>query len=121
MHKRKRKHSHCQDCGAGIGETHFDGCGIERCLRCGGQKLSCSCEKSQLSETPRQVWSGEWPFVKECRELNLWSKPKPNGLGWVKCNKSDPEASEDLNALYTDFVWDCKTLSWKPRKEKKNA
>jgi len=49
-------------------------------------------------------WTGEWPGKKECREFGWYSKWSDNG-GWIECNKDDPEASENLNRLYTDAVW----------------
>ncbi len=110
--RKRREQRHCPDCGVEIGEVHLDGCDVERCLRCGGQKLSCGCKKRELTSTPRQVWSGEWPGLKECRELNLWCKSNPNGVGWVKCDRNDPEATEDLNALSVECFWDRKTMSW---------
>jgi len=39
-------------------------------------------------------------------ELNLRCKESPNGRGWVKCDKEDPEAREDLNILGVIGKWD---------------
>jgi len=36
----------CHDCGARTGEFHLQGCDMEQCPRCGGQFISCDCEKS---------------------------------------------------------------------------
>lgn len=34
----------CHDCGAIKGEFHVDGCDVERCPGCGGQRFNCACE-----------------------------------------------------------------------------
>lgn len=35
--------SQCRDCACTIGELHVHGCCVERCARCGGQAISCTC------------------------------------------------------------------------------
>jgi len=107
----------CHDCGAKPGELHKPGCDTERCPACGGQALTClntspccgkiiaSCCGEVIKEEELIPWTGIWPGVEECREFGWYSKFKPKEGGWLKCNKDDPEASEDLNRLYVDAVW----------------
>lgn len=33
----------CGDCGVAVGGSHHLGCGVERCPRCGGQRIGCDC------------------------------------------------------------------------------
>lgn len=34
----------CHDCAVIKGEIHVDGCDVERCAGCGGQRFGCDCE-----------------------------------------------------------------------------
>jgi hypothetical protein len=98
----------CNDCGVAVDEYHQDGCDVERCPVCGGQYISCDCDYD-CNESPekRIKWNGEWPGKKECREFGWYSK-FVEGKGWVKCPKEDPKATEDLNRLAIEAVWDVK-------------
>lgn len=92
----------CGSCGTKPGSLHVYGCSVERCPRCGGQKISCHCvyefnniEWRDLEDTRpdlynngptdemyetwdatwkarRIQWSGEYPGLVECRELGFW-------------------------------------------------
>jgi hypothetical protein len=33
----------CRDCGCALGQIHVDPCCVERCARCLGQRIPCSC------------------------------------------------------------------------------
>lgn len=93
----------CPDCGVAPGALHLDRCDVERCPCCGGQFFSCACDgKSSMARWP---WTGEWPGVRECREFG-WYARLVRGQGWVACAADHPEATEDLNRLLSDAVWD---------------
>jgi len=40
----------CHDCGIinKLGNLHHFGCDVERCPKCGGQLISCSCKKEAI-------------------------------------------------------------------------
>jgi len=100
----------CPDCGVKPGELHKPGCDVERCPECGGQLISSACK----SVRPREPWTGEWPNVQACRDLNLWCKWSGTS-GWVPCLKEDPERREDLNTLVIQYRFDPDTKTWKKR------
>lgn len=98
----------CRDCGVAIGQPHTPYCDVPRCQVCGWQRLQCEMEHQHPTEVP-VIWTGQWPGELECQELGLWSKWTDHG--WEKCDKDDPDAGEDLNALAElhalgKLVWD---------------
>lgn len=94
----------CHDCAVAPGAYHKPGCDVERCPLCGGQMITCGCDHGNLKEKDLLPWTGIWPGEEECIKFGFWCK---GGLGgWIKCDKSDPEARPNLNRLYTDCVWD---------------
>jgi len=100
----------CHDCNAKPGELHELGCDMETCPKCGGQLISCSCNnKLGLSNKNRISWLGEATGVAECREWGWYARRNPNGVGYIECSSDHPEATEDLNRLYRDAVWNKKT------------
>ncbi len=90
----------CPDCGVKPGRPHMNGCDVERCSHCGGQRISCGCR----GEKKRLVWTGRWPGHEECERLGLYAK-FIRGEGWVKCDKDDPEGCPDLNTLAEKGIW----------------
>lgn len=58
----------CHDCGAKPGEMHKDGCDIERCSICGGQRISCDCKGHDKSFAR---WTGIWPGKAEATYLGV--------------------------------------------------
>ena len=50
------------DCGVDVGEPHKNECDIERCSKCGGQRISCECDHHEQEST---IWTGEWPSADE--------------------------------------------------------
>ena len=99
----------CPDCGVSPGLYHSSGCDVEPCPICGHQALSCDCEWND--STKRIPWTGIWPGKIECQEFGWYTK-MVEGIGWVSCDKDDPEASEDLNRLHTDATWDAERQRW---------
>jgi hypothetical protein len=133
----------CHDCGVLPGQLHDLGCDVEQCPRCGGQLISCKCiyeingmngatlesEHPQIYENGptdemyekfddewgerRIAWSGEWPGFVECREFGWYAKRNPSGPGYIRCDKDDPDASEDLNRLDEgEAEWSVKLQRW---------
>jgi hypothetical protein len=94
----------CPECGAPTGELHELGCDVEQCPYCGGQFISCDCRRRAPMDD-RLPWAGLWPGAAECREFGWYAKLVP-GQGWVSCAAGEPGATEDLNRLHTQAVWD---------------
>lgn len=92
--------NNCPDCNVEAGETHLEGCDVERCPECGGQLISCGCD----TDSELLPWTGEWPGKAECREFGWYCRWERNS--WVRCGKDEHGASEDLNRLAIEAKWD---------------
>lgn len=116
MGVKKEEPRDCPDCAVKPGENHQPGCDVERCAFCGGQMISCNClgKPEEIKDEDLLPWTGFWPGEVECEKYGLYSKMVP-GKGWVKCAKDDPEASHDLNTLYSKYRWDRKQKTFVPR------
>lgn len=90
-------HVRCPDCGAAVGSAHAEGCDVEQCTSCKGQRLMCCCADH---EPLAAVWNGEWPGVLECRARGWFVVFIPN-KGFLPCDRDTKGASEDLNRWAT--------------------
>lgn len=100
----------CHDCRVAVGELHIPGCDVERCPKCGGQRISCGCR----SRAKGQPWTGKWPGEEECRAFGWYSK-WVEGKGWFRCGADDPDATLDLNRLAAEGKWNAVTQRYERR------
>jgi hypothetical protein len=56
------KPTKCPDCYVEPGRKHQQGCDVERCSVCGGQRLMCEGTEECEGHDPKLVkWTGFWP------------------------------------------------------------
>jgi len=58
----------CHDCGVKPGKIHVDGCDVERCSVCGGQRLQCNCSGHDQAFSR---WTGLWPGKAEAEMIGI--------------------------------------------------
>lgn len=109
----------CGDCAVPPGTAHEGGCDVARCMATGLQRLSCDQNHPPMTEADPcgvDVWTGEWPGDAECREFGWWVQDRcAEGLGWVPCAPDAPGATEDVNRLQMEAVWDVEAGRWRKR------
>lgn len=80
----------CHDCKAKPGETHQDGCDVERCSVCGGQRIQCDCVDHDITFSR---WTGFWPGSLEANalgiDLNELYAKKLHRIFFVKPNRNN--------------------------------
>lgn len=54
----------------------------------------------------RLPWTGEFPGSDACREFDFWCFWDETSRRWVRCDRSHPQAIEDLNHLVVFAHWD---------------
>ncbi len=84
----------CPACKKPIREPHVEGCDIERCTRCKGQRLQCECADH---DPVAAAWDGAFPGVRECEARGWFVVFTPDG--WRTCDADTPDAAPDLNRL----------------------
>ncbi len=95
------KLTNCPDCAVKPGQAHHDGCDVERCSSCGGQRLQCDCKNHDRKFSR---WTGIWPGVAEAEYLGMVTT----------VSAFDDRKITDLNQLYIDGIY--KKLFIKPKK-----
>lgn len=88
----------CRQCGAIPGEVHRDVDDLTRCVITGAQLYMCESFSGHVGPCYPDVWDGEFPGTKECREYNMYT---PVDSIW--------EGVEDLNTLMAHGKWNSYT------------
>jgi hypothetical protein len=108
--KKPTKLPLCFECHAPPGQPHKDGCDVERCSSCGGQRLVCDCEDHDPAFAR---WTGIWPGKAEAEHLGIDLNEFANTVSdcfWMKPviikNQVDdqPIPGRDLNEIDTQKI-----------------
>jgi hypothetical protein len=108
----------CPACGTVKGQTHVGGCDVARCRNSGSQYISC--DLAEVDEDGEylpdelashhclpDVWDGEWPGTKQCREFGWYTTMKDLNGADVVC--------PDYNRLLFSCKWNIETQRWEKR------
>ena len=90
----------CPGCKAQTGSYHAEGCEIEQCSACGGERSACFCE---TDEHPRIAFDGEFPGAQAARNLGWFTRY--TDAGWERCTAADEGAVEDVHRVLFDACW----------------
>lgn len=103
----------CPDCQVLPGQAHEQGCDVEHCSVCGGQRLMCGVfggDGCPGHNPALMVWTGEWPGKLACREFGWWVLDTDHGL--IPVPVDTPGAREDLNRW--SLWYQAKHRGWVP-------
>ena len=94
----------CPDCNVSVQEIHFEGCDISRCKIHGSQLLKCRL-LNQSNECSPTKFSGFFPGTEEAIKRGWYSYLDDDNT-WQSCASTHPEASPDVNRVFTELKWD---------------
>ena len=95
----------CPDCGTAIGQPHKNGCDVERCSECFGQRIQCNCE----GHVPLiSAWTGFFPMRKNFALSEALAKDKRVRARKSQCFKNAFDVifhcPEFSNATYVEGI-----------------
>ena len=83
----------CHDCGVSEGQIHQWGCDMEACPFCGGQLISCDCDKTNEEiEAKGRIPYIQWPWVcARCGKLwpDLFMVPNAEWKHYIEPRERD--------------------------------